>query len=440
VDDRPNVILLLVDTLRADHLGAYGFVGDISPGIDRLANESVLFENCYANAPWTPPSVATLFTSLYPQVHGLNRFADHKFRDPVSGSLRASVLPDEAVTLAEVLRDAGYRTAAIVANPWLKRKFGLGQGFDVYLDDDLGKRTPASLITVPAREWLEANEGAEPFFLYLHFMDVHEPYDSSREDFDAVWAEPPAASERFLDEPAPDYLERKPSWADDALRERAAYWKARYAAGVRTFDRRITGFLEDLGESGLLDRSYLILTSDHGEELYEHGGWGHGESLHEHQLRVPLLVRPPGGVPAPRRVGDTVRLLDLMPTILSIARAEVPAALQGADLSPLLRGEPGAQTEEVFATGVVSRPEAFSIRVGRYKLIADRGSASSAVYDLFEDPGETVDVSEREADIEAALLADLERHLVASGAELERRTTELPEEIHEELKALGYLD
>jgi len=439
-DDRPNVIVLLVDTLRADYLGSYGFPGDISPNLDRLAGESVVFENCYANAPWTPPSVGTLFTSLYPQVHGLNRFAERKFRDPDSGALRGSVLPDDAVTLAETLRDAGYQTAAFVANPWLRSDLGLGQGFDFYDDSSVSKTVPATLLTVAAREWIEQRPRDKPFFVYLHFMDVHEPYDSPQEDFDALWNGLFDGDERLIDSLPPKYLETKPSWAGGEMRMRLAYWRARYAAGVRLFDRRVAGLLDFLRESGLLDSSYLVLTSDHGEELYEHIGWGHGESLHEHQLRVPLIVRPPQPSSS-RRVASHVRLVDLMPTLLAVAGAERPAGLQGVDVSGLLGGNALATPLPVFSTGVVGEPEVHSLIDGRYKLVVDLERGSPALFDLESDPEELKNVARRETAVVESMLERLEIHIAeTTAAGLEQQTIELPEELHEPLRGLGYLD
>jgi arylsulfatase A-like enzyme len=441
VEDRPNIIVLLVDTLRADHLGCYGFPGEISPNLDRLAGESVVFENCYANAPWTPPSVGTMFTSLYPQVHGLNRFTEHQFRDPDSGRLRGSVLTEDAVTLAETLRDAGYSTAGFVANPWLEGPLGLSQGFDFYDDSTVSKTVPAMLLTVAAEEWIEKRPRGEPFFLYLHFMDVHEPYRSPRKDFDALWKKMSDGDERVLSSAPPDYLERKPPWADDELRKRVAYWRTRYAAGVRLFDRRVAGFLDFLRESGLLDRSYVVLTSDHGEELHEHSGWGHGENLHEHQLRVPLIIRPPEPARPARRVASHVRLIDLMPTLLAVAGVEPPAGLQGVDFAGLLRGEAVAAPLPVFANGVVGEPDVYSLIDGRYKLVVDLEGDSPALYDLESDPGELANVASREPDVVASMLEQLEVHIAETTAvELEQETVELPEELQKPLRALGYLD
>lgn len=433
--------MLLVDTLRADHLGAFGFAGAISPHLDGVARESLLFDNCFAQAPWTPPSVGTLFTSLYPQVHGLQRFEDHRFRDPASGELRASVLPDAAVTLAEVLHDAGYDTAGFVANPWLSRDFGLGQGFDVYDDVELSKRTPATMLTVPAGDWLAERSSPAPFFLYLHLMDVHEPYDSSREDFESVRAS--ITDERRLapGELPPPHMEVPAPWADDEQRASVAYWKARYAAGVHVLDGRLGRFVERLRRSGALDHSWLVVTSDHGEELFDNSGWGHGQNLYDHQLRVPLIVRPPGGLPAARRVEQPVRLIDLMPTLLSLAGVAPPPGLQGTDLAPLLHGASLAEDAlPLFATGVVGEPRTFALRTERYKLIADLGTGAAVLYDLTVDTGETLDVSASRPEALARLRERLERHVASTTATLAPRTETVPPRLRERLEALGYVD
>lgn len=440
-DERPNIIVIVVDTLRADHLGSYGFVGNVSPHLDRLAAEAIVFENCFSQAPWTPPSMGTLFTSLYPEQHGLHRFHDNQFLDPESARLRATVLPDEAVTLAEGLRDAGYRTSAFIANPWLHRDWGLSQGFDSYDDSRVGKNTPAAHLVSGARRWLEERAGPAPFFMYLHFMEVHGPYVATRRDFDLMWNVLATGPPRVLEESESptDRLDVHPAWADDTLRHRLAYWKARYAAGVRLFDRRIAGFLKYLRESGILDSSYLIVTSDHGEELFEHEGWGHGGSLHDHQLRVPLIVRPPKADGGARRVSRYVRLIDLMPTLLSLAGATAPPEAQGVDLSPLLRGENVGPPAVVFSTGVIEKHDMFSVRTQHYKLVVD--GDETALFDLVADPGETIDVSDRKATTAAGLHELLRGHLLrSSGAgRLPTRTADIPEKMLEHLRALGYV-
>jgi hypothetical protein len=318
---RPSIVLVLVDTLRRDYLGFHGFDGPISPNLDRLARESVVFDNAFTQAPWTKPSVASLFTSLHPDTHGLDNH-EGLFGPRQNQALTTGVLPAEAVTLAEALKGAGYRTAAFVANPWIHGRYGFEQGFDSY---EVVETLPG--ILERARGFVRKDEG-RPFFLYLHFMDVHGPYDAPEEDFQAmgtspslaVRTEPPAGVLGKL----PPYLAGIPWFGDEEFQNRtfgevisfrltrSLTVRARYAANVLDFDRRIAPFLNDVRNSELDQNTILVLTSDHGEELLEHGGWDHGFNLYEHQIRVPLLIRTTGARDR-ARVTRAANLVDVMP-------------------------------------------------------------------------------------------------------------------------------
>jgi arylsulfatase A-like enzyme len=436
----PNIVVILVDTLRADHLGVTGFRGGISPNLDRLAAESVLFENCYAQAPWTPPSMGTLFTSLYPEVHGLNNFRDQMFKDPSTRKMRASVLPDSAVTLAELLQDGGHETAAFVTNPWLAEGFGLSQGFDHYDDRFVARTAKAESIRSPVRDWLTSRSDDAPFFLYLHFMDVHEPYDAPQADYLAMRDHvEPGAHVLSDEEVPPDAIEIRPAWADEEMRHDPAYWRGRYASGVHAFDRRFAEFLEMLEEFGLMDNSFVVVTSDHGEELWENGRWGHGNSLYEHQLRVPLLIRQPGGEGGGRRVSEMVGLIDLMPTLLSLAGVESPDILQGEDFSSLLVGGGPVERPEVsFGSSVMWGPGVYSVRTGRHKLIV--GPSWIEFFDLVLDPREQDNLAGRDEELQKTMRQLLNTHLVAIPGRLESEQREVSEELLERLRSLGYVD
>ena len=435
--ERPNLILLVVDTLRADHLGAYGYPGPISPALDEFAAESILFERCSTQAPWTKPAMASLFTSLYVQVHGLTS-SDHE--------VATGVLPAEAVTLAESLRGADYRTAGFVANSWLLGRYGFGQGFDLYHDADATLTTPATRLTHAAGTWLDGLDRERPFFLYLHFMDVHAPYDGPREDFDElrphVESRPDALSEHEVPYNRWNNIEIRPPWADEAMRHEVGYWRARYASGVREFDRRIGGFLDYLRESGYLRTSYVILTSDHGEELFEHGDWSHGQNLYDHQLRIPLLVRAPRAAGAGRRVRSPVELVDLMPTLLRLAGAPVPESTQGRDLSGVLLGDEEPGLRLTYATAAQRQPDLYSVTSGRFKLVMDLSSRRSDLFDLVADPGERANVAAREWGSKRRLEQELARHVAVTleNGPLRSQTAPVPPEVRERLRALGYLN
>jgi arylsulfatase A-like enzyme len=437
---QPSIVLVLVDTLRRDYLGFHGFGGPVSPNLDWLASESTVFENAFTQAPWTKPSIASLFTGLHPDTHGLDNH-EGLFGARESRLLTTGVLPASAVTLAEALKGAGYRTAAFVGNPWIHGRYGFDRGFDEY-------EVVETLDSILERARSFAR-GEGPFFLYLHFMDVHGPYDAPEADYEAMKSsesltprETPQAGGEL-----PPYL-RGISWfADEDLegrdfggivsfrltRSRTA--RARYAANVRDFDRRIAAFLNELRTTERNDDTILLLTSDHGEELLEHGGWDHGFNLYDHQIRVPLLIRAPGARDAGRRVSRTANLVDVMPTLLKLANVSPPAGIEGRDL--MGADEAASAT---FAAATKHREGVYSVREGRYKLIRDGKTGTSALFDLESDPAEYRDVAaENEAEA-SRLLGVLTRHITATRrARLETETAVIPDEMRKRLEALGYL-
>ena len=445
--ERPNVILIVVDTLRADFLGAYGFQGSISPTLDALAAESVVFERCFAQSPWTKPSVASILTSLYPQVHGLTNH-DGKYWGEETTELKTGILPDSAVTLAEAMQQSGYATAAFVGNSWLTRPYGFAQGFDVYDDSVNHLLVTFDQLTAAAMAWLDGRSGdtESPFFLYLHPMDVHAPYNAAKEDYDALVSSPSLGLNLRLAENEVPYrrwqnIERRPPWASDQLRRELTYWKTQYASGVRALDRRLAPFLDYLRESGLLDRSYLVFTSDHGEQLFEHGDWSHGQTLHDHQLHIPLMIRQPGAEGGGRTVPHIVEQIDLMPTLLSLIGADAGGALQGRDVSQLLRRAAKGDLGASLATATHRRPNLYSLRSERYKLFFDVQSGEVELFDLNYDPGEQRDVAVAEPEVAAQLQDQLVEKIQASLADgtLESETADIPDEMRRKLEALGYL-
>ncbi len=436
--ERPSFILLLVDTLRADYLGAYGFEGEISPNLDRLAAESVLFESAFSSAPWTKPSVATLFTSLPPSVHGVTGMGKATWLG--EGSL-TQVLPAEAETMAERFQSAGYRTAAFVANPLVSPRHGYSQGFELF------KRVRhSSFLLASARKWLDENASGRsaPFFLYLHVMDVHGPYKASRPDFEAVLREIDRGESRTLTEEEfaqiPKYM-RGIEFASIEERRRFDTWRAGYGGGVRAFDRTVGPFVDELRASGLLDRAYFVLTSDHGEELLEHGGWNHGNNLYDHQLHVPLFIRTPLAREAGRRVSSLVSLIDLMPTLTTLAGIEASPGILGRDLAAALRGAGPPPAAAVFAESVNGNPRTFSVRTLSQKLVWDEKRATIELYDLALDPAECCDRSSEDRDSVAMLKSYLGEHQARNRARgaLASEIVPLEKELQDQLKALGYV-
>jgi arylsulfatase A-like enzyme len=439
-----NVILVMVDTLRADYLGAYGFEGLISENLDRLADESIVFRNCFSQSPWTKPAIASMFTSLYPQVHGLTNH-EGKYWGDTSSETRTGILSERATTLAERLSAAGFETAGFVSNPWVASAYGFGQGFDHY-DDKPRAYTSAVDLTAAARTWLESRDSGSPYFLYLHFMDVHAPYSAPKADFDLLRDSPSVAFKHVLKaREMPDArwmaIEKRPEWATDEMRSEVAYWRARYASGVRAFDRRLGQFMDYLKRNGELDRSLFVFTSDHGEELFEHGDWSHGQNLYDHQLRVPLIVRNPGGRHGGVESEIFVELVDLMPTILSTLDLENLDGMQGRDVSAALNGHAVENTRITFATATQRTPGLYSVRTGQYKLVIDLDSGVERLYDLARDPGEQWSASSLKPDVADELRGRLLTHIrdSISGGVLEPDATTMSPEHLERLRALGYV-
>ncbi len=435
----PSIVLVLIDTLRADYLGSYGFDGDVSPSLDRIAEESIVFEHAFSQAPWTKPSIASLFTSLHPEQHGV---VAHGKRYGGDGDVRASALPRRAATLAELLRGAGYETVAFIANPWIQRRLGFAQGFEIFDTEQVGNRVPAKILLDKAREWLAERDPTRPFFLYLHLMDVHGPYDAPRADYEAILGSAGLGESRPLTRAEAatrrGYLMRGGGTHGDDLALDS--WRASYAAGVRSVDRQLGAFFEELRRGGVLDDALLVVTSDHGEELADHGGWDHGGSLFEEQIRIPLIVRMPGGLRRGQRVERVVSLVDVMPTLLGVAGARAPEVMAGEDLGPLLAGGdldgPGA----AFASGVKWKPDVKAVRTLDRKLI--RGEEGRAVvYDLSTDPREAAGVplpADDAATLEALLAAHAES--LATGPSFRTQAKTMSPGTRDKLRALGYLE
>ena len=436
----PSVVLILVDTLRADYLGAYGFDGPVSPNLDAFAGESVLFERAFSQAPWTKPSIASLFTSLQPETHKVLSH-EGKYGDAEHGSTEA--LPAEAATIAESFQAAGYATAAFVANPWMLREHGFAQGFDVYDQHEGGLPPTTEAMLRPVRRWLAARKPGEPFFLYLHLMDVHGPYDAPDADYEAVRDSPGLGPAHTLTAEEMSGLRRyllRARWVNgDDVRELRT-WRGRYAAGVHAVDRQLGPFLEEMKQSRVLDESIVVVTADHGEELCDNGGWDHGFRLWDNQIRVPLLVHLPGGAGAGRRVEDVVSLIDLMPTLLAQGGITPPDAAQGHDFSSLLEGGAGDGPGVSYAGGVKWSPELHSLRAPDWKLIRDGRAGPTQLFDLTTDPGEQHDVSQARPHELASLEGTLAAHQDALAVlpSLAPAQGEVSDEMKKRLEALGY--
>ena len=434
----PNAILVLVDALRADHLGCYGYERDTSPRLDRLAAEGARFETVVAPTSWTLPSHVTLFTALPPESHRV-----------VLGTQR---LGDDILTLAEVLRDAGWATAGFAAGPYVSSRFGLGQGFETY-DESLiaGSLLEANAaVTSPrlvelAREWLdrwERDAARRPFFLFLHAWDPH---------FDYV---PPPPHDRLFDPGYDGTLDARRYARNEAVHAAMdprdlAHVVALYDGEIRFTDLHLGLVLDDLERRGVLGETLVVVTADHGEEFFEHGGKGHRRTLYDEVVLVPLLVRWPGRVPAGLVVREMAGLADVAPTILALAGVETPAAFGapdpaggrlGRDLTPLLRTGGGAWTERAaFADleGVVALA-----RTPDHSFVKSlEQGGGEELHDLAADPGQRVNVVAGQpapaAELRDALRRWRTERALPRTAEVEAAETDAA--TLEQLRALGYV-
>jgi arylsulfatase A-like enzyme/Tfp pilus assembly protein PilF len=397
----PSVLLVSVDTLRADRVGAYGYAAASTPAIDALAARGLRFEQAATVTPLTLPAHTSLMTGTFPAFNGV--------RDNAS-----FYVSDELTTLAEVLRGRGYRTGGFIGAYVLDHRWGIAQGFDQYFDNfDLSKfemsvgldaaQRPGSEVVDHALAWLAATRD-RPFFAWVHLYDPHSPY---------VPPEP--------------YRSRFPATMQGA-----------YDGEVATADAQIGRLVEYLRTSGDFDNTVVVVVGDHGESLGEHGEQQHGFFVYEAAMHIPLIVAGPG-VPV-RTVADQVRIVDVMPTILELVGADVPAGVQGVDLLPLGRGS----KLDLLAFGETWYPryhygwsELTAVRDGRYKFIA---APRRELYDTQQDPGETHDLSAanpRMADaLERALREMAARIAVAAVAQTPRS---VDPEAEERLRALGYV-
>ncbi len=429
----PNLLLVSIDTLRADHLGCYGYARDTTPVIDALARGGALFRNAFAHTPWTLPSHLTLLSGLPPEVHQVSN--DRQRLAPGVGMLE------------EYLWAAGYATAGFVSLPYLRAEYGFGRGFDTYDDWSVAERefgrfrSVVSSPTVVARalDWLSRwyrRGRARPFFVFVHLADVHNY--SPPAPYDTMFG--PGGIEESLYTRA----YRGPLDARDLARVVGAY-----DGGLRSADAAVGAVLAALRADGVLDDTVVVITGDHGEEFYDHGKFGHGRQLYDESLRVPLVIRFPGRVPRGTDVEQAVGLVDVVPTVVGLlgARGTAPGPATppplrefGHDLAPLLRGGSVTPGPGWPLFGGLRGTQAF-VRWQGFKLIRHLSdSAPEELYDLRTDPGERhniVAAAPGTAATLGALLDDWRRRCAAAA---KPAATFRPDaEQLRDLRALGYL-
>jgi arylsulfatase A-like enzyme len=436
-----NVILISIDTLRADHLGCYGYPLPTSPKIDAFASRGALFKKAISASGWTVPSHMTMFTGLDPLDHQAEGYPD-----PAKLSRRVE-------TVAEILGRNRIRTAAFVGGGYLWPKSGFKRGFQKYSSN--GRHFTNNIAST--REWIR-DHNDERFFLFFHGYDVHRPYTPS-----------PANARLFAGDykgnfKIEDLAPNKPRPSEEDLR----FAISQYDAEIRDVDDLLGGLLSEWEQMGLLEKTLVIIVSDHGDEFYEHGQVYHAHSLYDELLHVPLIMVGPGVVSAVHT--EQVGLIDVTPTILSaMGFGSESGGMRGIDLMPVARGERDAPERLLYSSlrfsaypysitalrgedwkliawdiaGMRGRHIPNSRQEYSYKFRRDREENFDELFDLRQDPGEQRDVAAENVATRNQLLAELEPYLRAKpgapGVKRKSQPNLSPKEL-EDLKALGYLN
>ena len=460
---RPNVLVYMMDTLRADHASLYGYKRDTTPFLKKLGATSVVFDDCEAQATWTKPSIASLLTSIYSYTHGIVNDYD--------------TIPKGASTLAEQLRNAGYVTADITASPWAGKVTGLQRGFDYVMEfpviqrhrtDAADRATDSAAVNKVVFPWLDQHRD-EPFFLYAHSTDAHAPY------------RPPAGFEEKFANPAEtaefnrDYanLRDKGQYGGGTVVSRDGCKKNgidpdkfikravdRYDGEILHNDANLELLVAKLKQIGVLDNTLIIVVSDHGEEFWDHGWTAHGHSLYQELAHSVFLMWNPKLLGTPRRVPDPVQLIDVMPTVLDLLSVKAPEIVQGQSLMPLIQGRAFHRRTPVITSrfahpsakpnGFVpeNRINTFAVVEANWKLIyrekgKEVGLSRVELYDRRTDRTETKNVAETHPEDVERIMTELGkwleaqkqlRALLGKGAR-----SVLDQQTLDQLRSLGYI-
>jgi arylsulfatase A-like enzyme len=417
-------VLIMVDTLRPDRMQVYGHDRPTTPNLAALAQRGLRFDDVSSTSPWTLPAAASILTGLYPHRHGM---------------LEAEYALARGVpTLATVLRERGYTTFAAVNSYYLRAESGLARGFDdyAYVSEWSSTEPPrmvnrGDVVLARALDWLSASD-RRPFLLLLHFYEPHSDYTPKpayRELFEESYAGPMTGATRELMD-----LRR---WGRPLSPEDRRHLLNLYDAEIRQVDELIGRLLSHLEAEGLAENTLIVATADHGEEFGEHGGVLHGRTHYEEVIRVPLILAGPD-VPAGRTASFPVSLVDVAPTVLGALGLDPPPDLDGLDLLRVLREQ--REPERWILAGADHGNEILDarrmLRDSRHKLLFDRATGESRLFDLRVDPRELNDI----ARIEPERLRELEAALrpLLTGAAPGDEAVSIPEPERERLRALGY--
>jgi arylsulfatase A-like enzyme len=442
--EKKNIILISMDAARPDHLGCYGYGRDTSPALDQLAKESVLFRNAISQAPYTLASHMTMLTGVFPTTHHVLHMTD---------ALGPSIL-----TLAERLQAQGWLTAAFTGGGLMDARYGYARGFDEYHDRIIPQDVPdvAGPLWRTVSEWIERNKDLN-FFMFLHTYQVHSPYRAPAPlgtmflDTDAVWTR--HSLEQFI---GAGYIHKYAPLTEPQRRNVIAL----YDGGIRYLDENLTRpLLDELKRLGLYEKTLLIVTSDHGEEFFDHLTWGHSNTLYNELLKVALIMKFPGEKFRGVRPESKVRLVDIAPTVLDEMGIKVSRpALDGESLVPVVENK---ETKDRFCLSYLPdnifadpMPSKISLIQGRYKIILnDKFPARAYIYfsppppdvapvelfDLEQDPLEKHNLASEKGEIARRMLNQLQPYIQSAKRQELGQRTFMDKELEERLRALGYV-
>ena len=433
----PNVIFILIDCLRPDHLGCYGYKRDTSPTIDRLAQEGIIFTNAYCNAPWTKPSVASIFTSLYPNVHKVINYSN--------------VLPEGVLTIAEILKNHGYKTYFFNGgNVFIKKEFNFDQGFDEYTFLS-HKSKNAMDLTCEILAQISKIRG-EKYFAYLHYMDAHTPYNKNE------------YNNLFIKNGNKNFEPGSPKSRSNVIRELTYTGKlsaegkkniiSLYDGQIRFIDENIKKIVSFLMSENRLKDTVIIITSDHGEEFWEHNNFEHGHTLYNELLRVPLIIT--GNKIEHSEIASPVSLIDLSSTILEIVNIEADRfTQQGVSLLRTLNSKKDKLQSSIFAVGTFYGDEKYCLIKDNKKIIFNTGKIAKKAplvgyknknrlefYDLEEDLFERENLANNEGKMVYQLEDELGKFKKKESifqVEYDETVIVIDKKLKEKLSSLGYL-
>jgi len=432
-EPQPNVFVFLLDTVRQDAMGCYGHPAGPTPNMDAVAADGVRFDQAVSTSGWTLPAVASLMTGTWPTLHGA-----------LGKGVVLTPIREEFPTAAEVLRSAGLETIGIANAAFVSPMVGLDRGFDVFdhrYSYNWDARRAEETIGLALDELRQRR--SKSGFYFIHLFDAHLDYDPPRELASKYTAgrfepAPPLNLDAVL---AMQGDGKEPPSADDV-----GYVRGLYDAEVNVIDIQVGRFIDELKSLGLYDKATIIITSDHGEEFWEHGGFEHGHTLYDELVRIPLIIKLPATIePASRVVETQVRLLDVMPTVFEILAVDQPETFLGESLMSVIGGDSDKKLNALCESILYGAPS-IALRTAQYKYImtlAEDGTGKDELYDWRVDPLELNDLSDEMLRVSAELRAEL---LELQGANLSKaRVMSQPERVNlapdriRELRSLGYI-